>query len=185
MSVVSGDFGGLNSPPVAAMTIAGLLIVTGCLRVSDARNAIDLQMLVTIAAALGLGSALDKSGAARNIAQAIVAGVGDNPYLLLVVIYLVTIVFTEMITNNAVAAMLFPLAVAVAAASGYSPRPFIIAISLAASLSFMTPVGYQTNLMVMGPGGYRPRDYLRCGLPLSIAVTLTALILIPRIWPFS
>ena len=96
-----------------------------------------------------------------------------------------TLVFTEMITNNAVAAMLLPIALSVAKEGGYSPRPFIIAITLAASLSFITPIGYQTNLMVMGPGGYRPSDYLRCGLPLAVIVTATALLLIPQIWGFG
>jgi len=184
MSIVNGNYGGLASPPVAAIAVAALMIVTGCLRSSDARNAIDLQMLVTIAAAIGLGSALGKSGAAKQIADFLLASVGDNPYLLLVVVYVVTLLFTEMITNNAVAAMLFPLAVAVADSGSYSPRPFIIAITLAASLSFITPIGYQTNLMVMGPGGYRPRDYMKCGLPLATILAVVALLLIPRIWPF-
>jgi di/tricarboxylate transporter len=110
--------------------------------------------------------------------------VGDNPFLLMVVIYVLTAVFTETITNNAVAAMLLPIAIAVAWEGGYSPRPFIIAICLAASLSFATPIGYQTNLMVMGPGGYRPRDFLRCGLPLTILVMVVSLTLIPLIWSF-
>lgn len=175
---------GLASPAVAAFAAVCLLIVTRCLRVSEARNAIDIQMLVTIAAALGLGRALEESGAARQFATLLVFSVGDNPYLLLVVIYLVTILLTEMLSNNAVAAMMFPFAIAVAWAGGYSPRPFVFGITLAASLSFMTPIGYQTNLMVMGPGGYRPLDYLRCGLPLAAAVTVTALLLIPRLWPF-
>jgi len=89
-----------------------------------------------------------------------------------------------MITNNAVAAMLFPIALALAWEADLNPRPFVMAVALAASLSFITPIGYQTNLMVMGPGGYYPRDYLRAGLPILIAVTITALYLIPQIWPF-
>jgi di/tricarboxylate transporter len=169
---------------VAAIAVVGLLIVTGCLPVSDARNALDLQLLITIAAALGLGRALTQSGAASAMATMIVGRVGDNPYMLLVVIYLMAAVFTEMISNTAVAAMLFPLAVAVAWEGSYSPRPFVMAITLAASLSFVTPIGYQTNLMVMGPGGYRPADYVRCGLPLAVIVGMTALLLIPLVWPF-
>ena len=111
--------------------------------------------------------------------------VGDtHPLVLLIVVYLLTMFFTEMITNNAVAAMLLPLAIAVAWESGYNPRPFIMAVTLAASLSFITPVGYQTNLMVMGPCGYRPSDYLRAGLPIALVVGVTALLLIPQIWPF-
>ena len=160
------------------------MVFTRCLRPSEARNAIDVQTLVTIAAALGLGRALTVSGAAEGIAQGIVGQIGHQPFLLLVVIYLLALVFTESITNNAVAAMLLPIALAIALASGYSPRPFIIGITLAASLSFITPIGYQTNLMVMGPGGYRPLDYLRCGLPLAVIVTVVALTLIPLVWPF-
>jgi di/tricarboxylate transporter len=179
-----GPLAGLSSTAVAAICVAGIMLITRCLRVSEARSALDLQTLVTIAAALGLGAALDKSGAARTCAEMLVSQVGGSPYLLLAVVYLMTLVFTEMITNNAVAAMLLPIALQVAAASGYDSRPFIIAITMAASLSFVTPIGYQTNLMVMGPGGYRPSDYLRCGLPLAVVVTVTALLVIPRVWPF-
>ncbi|QDU95226.1 SLC13 family permease [Lignipirellula cremea] len=184
-------FEGLTSSAVAGFCVVVLLILTGCLRLSEARNSIDLQIFTTIAAALGLGLALTKSGAADQIARLLVDGVSTvvtdeqwRPFLLLAVMYLITAVFTEMITNNAVAAMFFSLAVALAEEGGYSPRPFIMAVTLAASLSFVTPIGYQTNLMVMGPGGYRPVDYLRCGLPLSLVVATTALPLISTVWPF-
>ena len=176
---------GLAEPAVAAIAIAGLMVVSRCLPVSEARSAIDLQVLVTIGAALGLGAALDKSGAAQGLAQTLVDGVGRHPWILLAVMYFLAAVFTELITNVAVAAMLFPLGVATASAGGYNPRPFVMAIAIAASLSFLTPIGYQTNLMVMGPGGYRPRDYLRAGWPLSLIVAATALALIPLVWPFS
>jgi di/tricarboxylate transporter len=175
---------GLGSPPLVAIAIACLMVLAGCLRVSEARNALDLRVLLTIAGAVGLGLALQDSGAAEMIAEAVVVQFGQRPYVLLLMVYLVTVVFTELISNNAVPAMLLPLAIAVAAASGYNPRPFIIAITLAASLSFITPIGYQTNLMVMGPGGYHPSDYVRCGLPLALVVAVTALGLIPLIWPF-
>jgi di/tricarboxylate transporter len=175
---------GLASPAVAAMAVAGLMVVLRCLPTSEARSVIDLQVLVTIAAALGLGRALTESGAARTMAELAVAAIGDHPYVLLLLIYVLSVVFTELITNNAVAAMLFPLGVAVAAAGGFSPRPLVMAVAIAASLSFVTPFGYQTNLMVMGPGGYVPRDYLKVGWPLTLLVGATALFLIPRIWPF-
>jgi len=168
-----------------AMAVALLMVVTRCLRIADARAAIDLQLLLTIAGALAMGRALTVSGAADAVAGGMVQLVGSgNPWTLLIVLYLLTMIFTELITNNAVAAMVFPLAVAVAADSGHHPRPFIIAIALASSLAFITPIGYQTNLMVMGPGGYRPRDYLRSGIPISLSVALTAMVLIPRFWPF-
>ncbi len=176
---------GFASPALAALTIAGLMVLGRCIPAADARGAIDLQVLVTIAAALGLGRALTESGAAEAIAHAVVGGAGRNPYLLLVGFYLLTVVFTELVSNGAVAAMLFPLGVALAAAAGVSPRPFAMALALGASLSFITPIGYQTNLMVMGPGGYQPRDYLRAGLPLMVIVGTVALLMIPRVWPFA
>lgn len=177
---------GFSSTAVAGIVIAGLMIAFRCLKITEVRSAIDLHLLITIAAALGLGLAMKESGAARAIADLIVETVGsDNPYLLLIALYLVTVFFTEMISNNAVAVMLFPLAVAIAYSGGYSPRPFIMAILLAASMSFLTPIGYQSNLMVMGPGGYRPRDYLRVGWPLALLVGVTALSLIPIVWPFA
>ena len=175
---------GWASPAIAALAIAAIMVLTRCLPVSEARQSLDLQTLVTIASALGIGMALTQSGAARNIAAMLVDTVGQRPYLLLVVMYLLGSVFTETITNNAVAAMLIPIGIEVAWEAAYDPRPFIMAIALSASLSFVTPIGYQTNLMVMGPGGYRPSDYLRCGLPTAAVVTVTALYLIPRVWPF-
>ncbi len=178
---------GLCSPALVAVAIAGLMIVGRCLPLGEARSVIDLQVLITIAAALGLGTALRESGAAQAIAQALLGSTSAcpeqlRPYALLVVLYVLTLVFTETISNNAVAAMMFPLAVATAAAGGYSPRPFVMTILLGASLTFLTPIGYQTNLMVMGPGGYRPRDYLRAGWPLAVLVGLTILVLVPRVW---
>lgn len=182
----AGPLAGLASPAVAAMTVAGLMVATRCLPVSEARSALDLQVLITIVAALGLGRALSESGAANSLAGLLIAGVGgDNPYLLLAAVYVLAMLFTEVMTNSAVVAMLFPLAVATAAASGYSPRPFVMAITLGASLSFLTPIGYQTNLMVMGPGGYRPADFFRVGWPLSLLTGAIALALIPRVWPFA
>ena len=176
--------GSFTTPGVAALTIAALMVLTRCLRMAEARAALDLQVLLTIVAALGLGRALLTSGAAHRIAGSLVDLVGaEHPLLRLLAIYVLGLVFTEMVTNNAVAAILLPIALAVAWTGDLDPRPFIIAITLAASLSFITPIGYQTNLMVMGPGGYRPGDYLKCGLPLAVVVGITALVLIPWWWP--
>ena len=183
---------GISSPEIVAIAVALLMVITRCLRVTHARAAIDYHILFVIVGALGLGKSLTESGVAETVAQGIVTPlvelVGENnpwlPWCLLLAMYLLTILFTEMITNNAVAAMLFPIAVALAWAADFNPRPFVMAVALAASLSFITPIGYQTNLMIMGPGGYYPKDYLRAGLPVLLAVTLTALWLIPKIWPF-
>jgi len=189
-----GPLAGFSSTAVASIAIAGLMVVTRCLSMSEARSAIDLQVLITIAAALGLGAALTESGGAAFVARLLVAGTAElgissaaAPYVLLAVIYILAMIFTEMITNVAVAAMLLPLAAEMAwngGADPHNPRPFVMAIALAASLSLLTPIGYQTNLMVMGPGGYRPRDYLRVGAPLALLLLLTAVTLIPYFWPF-
>ncbi|NOY40919.1 MAG: SLC13 family permease [Planctomycetes bacterium] len=177
---------------IAAIAIVLAMIVTRCMTTSEARSAIDLQVLLTIGAALGLGEALDRSGAAHWLAQSLVNGTTAlgvaadwKPYVLLAVVYFVSQLFTETITNLAVATIMIPVAVSVAVVGGYDPRPFIIAVTLSASLSFVTPIGYQTNLMVMGPGGYQPRDYWRTGWPLALLLTLSALLLIPFLWPFS
>ena len=180
----NADWTGFSSTAMAAVTIAVLMILTRCLPVTDARSAVNLPLIVTIAGALGLALALDRSGAAGAIASGIVRTIGDNPRTLLVAVYLLSVVTTEMISNTAVAALMLPLAVQVAAAAGVSPRPFIMAITLAASLSFLSPIGYQTNLMVMGPGGYRPSDYFKVGLPIAITVAATAMVLIPIMWKF-
>ena len=176
---------GLNSPAVASLAIAVLMVLTRCLKPSDARNSINLQVLLTIAAALGLGKALSASGAAEALAHSLISTGGTNPIWLLIAIYLITVGLTETISNNAVAAMLLPLAIEIAEVANINARPLIIAITLAASLSFITPIGYQTNLMVMGPGGYRSRDYLKCGIPLALLMGVSALIIIPLVWPFS
>lgn len=182
----AGPLSGFSSPAIAGIAIAGLMVVGRCLPLSEARASVDMHVLVTIAAALGLGKALTESGAAEWLAHGFVGIFGSqNPYVLLVLLYVLTVVFTETLSNAAVAIMLFPFGVAMAAAGGFSPRPFVMAIALAASLSFLSPIGYQTNLMVMGPGGYRPRDYLRVGWPLALSIALVALILIPIVWPFQ
>jgi len=180
----STTFLGLGSPAVAALTVATLMVLTRCLKMSDARSAINLQMLLTIGAALGLGKALAISGAAGSIAGSILAIAGDHPWTILIALYVLTVVLTETISNNAVAAMLLPLAIEIASTGNWNARPFIFAITIAASLSFVTPIGYQTNLMVMGPGGYRSRDYFRCGLPLAILMGICAMILIPLLVNF-
>jgi di/tricarboxylate transporter len=176
---------GLTSPAVAALTIAILMVLTRCLKMSDARASINLQMLITIGAALGLGNALKESGAAKEIANSIFMLAENHPWTILVALYILTVVLTETISNNAVAAMLLPLAIEIATTGDWNARPFIFTITIAASLSFVTPIGYQTNLMVMGPGGYRAKDYFRCGLPLAILMGICALTLIPIVAPLK
>ncbi|MCA9261002.1 MAG: SLC13 family permease [Planctomycetales bacterium] len=186
-----GSFTKNNIHAIAAMSIVLAMVATRCLTSSEARAAIDLQLLLTVGAALGLGEALHTSGAAAWLAEILVGSahrlalpIHLQPYVLLAVVYITSQIFTEMITNVAVATIMITVAIDVANVGHYDPRPFIIAVTMAASLSFATPIGYQTNLMVMGPGGYRPPDYLRVGLPLAILMTVASMLIIPMFWPF-
>jgi len=169
---------------VAALVAGGLMIATRCTTGAAARRSVDWQVLTVIGAALGLGQALGQTGAAAAIAQAWVGFAGENPWATLVGIYAITSVFTALITNNAAAVLLFPIAGAAAESLGVSFRPFVFAIMMAASASFATPIGYQTNLMVYGPGGYRFSDYLRIGLPLNVVLAVVTILIAPWVWPF-
>ncbi|QDV24453.1 SLC13 family permease [Aureliella helgolandensis] len=173
-----------SSPEVAIFGIALAMVVTGCVSMSDARRSIDLPMLFTVGAAIGVGTGFSQCGAAESIAELLLGFIGTNEYMVLIALFVVTVCLTEMISNVAVATMMFYIAIGVASALDANPRTFIMAITLGASLSFVSPIGYQTNLMVMGPGGYRPTDYLRAGIPLSLAIGALAIILLPLIWPF-
>ena len=169
----------------AAVAAAILMVFTGCLPASQARASIDGSVLVVIAAALGLGQAMTDSGAAQMVADQLMQFGGGSPFLMLVLVYLTTTLFTEIITNNAAAVLMFPIAMAVSEQMGVSLMPYAIAIMFAASASFLTPLGYQTNLMVMGPGGYKVSDYMKVGLPMSLIVGIASVALIPLIWPFT
>jgi di/tricarboxylate transporter len=169
----------------AAVLAAMILLFSRCVTVVEARRSIELNVLIVIASALGLSKALEKSGAAGFLANYVIFTVKElGPIGLLAAIYLVTSLATELITNNAAAALVFPIAMATAAQSGYDPRPFAIAIAIAASASFATPIGYQTNLMVYGPGGYRFSDFLCVGIPLNLLFMAVAMFVIPLVWTF-
>jgi di/tricarboxylate transporter len=141
-------------------------------------------VLLAIAASFGLGHALQKTGAADAVTEQIVAAVGGSPWWSLVAIYGVTLLVTELVTNNAAAALMFPFALATAQNLHANPVPFLITVMMAASAGFATPIGYQTNLMVYGPGGYRFSDYLRIGVPLDLLIWATTVALSPLIWEF-
>ncbi|MCB9855648.1 MAG: SLC13 family permease [Phycisphaerales bacterium] len=168
----------------AALVAAGLLLITRCCTTSDAQRSIDWSVLVVIGAGLGLGIAMDQSGAAKWIAERLLAVGGDHPWMALAAIYIATSMLTEVITNNAAVALVFPIALATSRQLGVSFEPFIYAIMMAGSASFATPIGYQTNLMVYGPGGYTFKDFLRVGLPMNLLMAITTIALVPRIWPF-
>lgn len=170
--------------PLAAAAVTGAMaaVLAGCLSFGSARRSIDISVLVVVAAALGLGRAVERTGVAAAIAdQVALVGGSLSPVLLLALIYVAGMVLTELITNTAAAALLLPIALAVAGDAGLDPRPFVLATSIAASLSLATPLGYQTNMMVYGPGGYRFADFLRMGLPVqlvcgAVAVGMLALL---------
>ncbi len=181
--VVFAAFGWLSMLQAAVLAAVGM-IVFGCCSPAQALRSIDWSVLLVIAAALALGQALDVTGAAEAIATSVISLAGNNPWLALVAIYAVTTVMTEIITNNAAAALVFPIALSLANQLGVSYLPFVIGIMIAASASFATPIGYQTNLMVCGPGGYRFSDFLRIGVPLNLLYGLVTVAITPFIYPF-
>lgn len=170
---------------IASALIAVAMITTGCLSVSQARESVEWQVLIAIGASFGVGKAIDNSGAAEVVANTLVGFTETmgGPLLALFVIYMTTMVVTEVITNNAAAVLMFPFCLKTAELYQVDSRPFIIALTLAASACFVTPIGYQTNMMVYGPGGYKFSDFVRVGLPLSLTLALVAMLIIPWVWP--
>ncbi len=170
---------------LTAALLAGLLMILArCCTGSEARQSIDWSVLLVIGASLGIGQALDTSGAAQVVASKLINLASGHPWLVLVMVYFVTMVFTELVTNNAAAVLVFPIALAAARSLSVSFMPFAITIMIAASGGFATPIGYQTNLMVYGPGGYRFSDYLRLGVPLDLVFMVVTVLVTPLVYPF-
>ncbi len=168
----------------AGLLAAGAMILSGCCNAAAARRSIDWEVLITIAAALGLGETMRTTGLAQHIASGAVGACGNgHPWLVLAVLYATTMILTEILSNNATAALMYPIAMATARSLGADYHPFLIVIMVAASCGFATPFGYQTNLMVYGPGGYRFADFLRVGILLDIVVMGVTLSVIPLVWP--
>ncbi|MFM7245583.1 MAG: SLC13 family permease [Planctomycetaceae bacterium] len=168
----------------AALVAAGAVVALRCISSTEARRAIEWESLLLIAASFGLARAMEKTGLAGAVAASTVGAAGDNPHVVLAAIYLVAMLFTELMSNNAAAVLTFPIAWQTAADLGMNPMPFVMAITVAASCGFATPMGYQTNLMIYGPGGYKFRDYVRFGGPLNLLVMALTVALAPLIWPF-
>jgi di/tricarboxylate transporter len=168
----------------ASFIAAGLMVATGCLNLNIARRSIDYPVLAGIGASFALGFALAESGAATLLASYIGDIARGDPFWALVVLYVATVILTELITNNAAGVLMFPIAMAVAHDGGVNFMPYVIAVMVGASAGFITPIGYQTNLMVYGPGGYRWADFIRFGVPLSILVGICSMLIIPRVWTF-
>lgn len=183
LMVVLAAVGWLTMLQAAVLAAVGMLVF-GCCSPNQALRSIEWSVLLVIAAALALGEALDSTGAAKTIATGLVSLAGTNPWLVLATIYAITTVLTEIITNNAAAALIFPIALSLAKQLDVSYMPFVIAIMVAASASFATPIGYQTNLMVYGPGGYKFADFLRVGIPLNILYGVVTIAIAPLIYPF-
>ncbi len=170
---------------IAAFFVAGLMVLMRCISPSQARRSVDWQTLVTIAAAFGLAKALENAGFVTLVAghsSSVASHLG--PRGVLACIYVITSLFAAAVGNNAAAALIFPFAVASAGHIGVDPRPLVMAVIFAGSASFISPLSYQTNLMVCGPGGYRFGDFVKIGLPLSIVLGVCATILVPIVWPF-
>jgi len=172
-----------------SLIAASLLLVialgaTKCISLEFAQRSVDMRLLLAIGASLALGFALQKTGLAGLAAQGIMSLADGNPYINLLLLYVVTVIVTELITNNAAAVLMFPLAQSLSLELDASLLPFVMTIMFAASASFLTPFGYQTNLMVQGPGGYQFGDYFRVGILLSLLVGATVVFLVPIVWPF-
>ena len=161
---------------------AGLMIITRCLSLPAARASLRADVLLAIAAAFGIGRALQVSGAGAALAGGLLSTVGQDPYLLLIAVYGITMLLTEVVTHTAAAVIVFPIGLAITQSLGLNFMPFVIAITMAASASFATPIGYATNLMVYGPGGYRFTDYLRLGAPLNLLMWAVTVTIIPHVW---
>ena len=179
--VVTVAFGWLSMLK-AAMLAAGLMIITRCTTGRIARRAIDWQVLIVIAASFGIASALQNSGAASAIAQWGISIVQGSPLLALTFVFALTAMFSTIATNNAAAVIMFPIALSTSESLGVSFLPFAVVIMVAASASFATPIGYQTNLMVFGAGGYHFKDYFYFGAPLTLIVGIVTISIVPLVW---
>jgi di/tricarboxylate transporter len=170
---------------IGSFVAAGILIATRCISGPMARRSVQIHVLVVIAAGLGIAHAIEKTGTAAVLAGGIVeASRSLGPVGILAAIYLVTMLLSELLHHNAAAALMFPIAVAAAERAGLEPMTFVIAVAVAASCAFASPVTYQTHLLVYGPGGYRFTDFVRVGLPLDFLCAAVALVVIPMVWPF-
>ena len=176
---------GLVDIMVCAMAAAFLMVITGCLQLRSAYRAMDGRVLLIIIATIALSAALKKTGASEFYAKAFL-GIfsGASPALVLSGVILLTSISTHVLSNNATAILLLPIAISAAQGMGVDPKPFIIAVCFGASACFATPIGYQTNLLVYGPGGYRFSDYFKLGMPLNVLVWVMGSIFIPMIWQF-
>jgi di/tricarboxylate transporter len=181
--VAAATFGWLDIL-TAALSAAFLMLLTGCLKPREAYDALDLPVLILIIGTLALGSALAVTGAADLYARGFLAlfeGLGPRGVLAGCIV--LTSLLSHVLSNNATAVLVAPIALATAASLGVDPRPFVVGVCFGASACFATPLGYQTNLLVYGPGGYRFTDFVRLGMVLNLLVWVGASVMIPVLWP--
>ncbi|MGR3783088.1 MAG: SLC13 family permease, partial [Albimonas sp.] len=172
--------------PIVAAAVIGVAVVlfTRCIDADEAFQSVEGRLLALIFAMLGIGAALESSGAVRLVVDAIAPALMQvNPQVALWLMFLICSALTELVSNNAVAVVMTPIAITLAHTLGVDPRPFVVAVMIAASASFATPIGYQTNTLVYGPGGYKFTDFVKIGLGLNLLVGVVACLLIPLIWP--
>lgn len=169
--------------PLSVVAVA-LVLISRCIDAEEAFSFIDGRLLALIFSMLAVGSALQHTGAVAMIVGAVAPQLqGMSPFFVVWAIYLLTSILTELVSNNAVAVVITPVAIGLATSLGVDPRPLIIAVMIAASASFATPIGYQTNMLVYGPGGYKFTDFMKIGIPLNLTTGLLASALIPVFWP--
>jgi len=180
--VITAGFGWLSMLNAALIGVA-LMIISGCCSIGQAEKSVDFTVIITIAASFSLGAALSKTGVAAYLASALIDFSHGTPWLLLVMTYVAVTMLTEIISNNAAAILILPIALEMTEKAGLNAEPFVFAIMMGASASFATPIGYQTNLMVYGPGDYRFKDFLRVGIPMNIFMGMITLTLLLLFWP--
>ena len=169
---------------VLAFISVAIILITRCVDSDEAFSFVDGRLMAMIFAMLAVGAALEHSGAMGMIVDRVAPWMVDlPPFVLILSVYLLGLILTEFLSNNAVAIIYTPIAIGLAQTLGHDPTPFVVAVMFSATLAFATPIGYQTNMMVYGPGGYKFSDYMRVGLPLNILIWLTCSALIPIIWP--
>jgi di/tricarboxylate transporter len=176
---------GLVDIMICALSGVFLMTLTHCLSLKDAYRSFQSEVLLLIVGTLALGLAMQKTGATELYSNAFLSLFeGKSPHMILFAIIVLTSIFTHILSNNATAVLLLPIAISTAVSLGVDPRPFIIGICFGASACYASPIGYQTNLLVYGPGGYRFSDFLKLGLPLNVIVVVIASLFIPVFWPF-
>jgi len=176
----------LGVAPIFLLSILAVsfVMITRCIDAEEAFSFVDGRLLALIFSMLAIGAALEASGAIALIVNAIAPALGNlPPFLIIWAFYLLTSVLTELVSNNAVAVVVTPIAIGLATALGIDPRPLVVAVMVAASASFATPIGYQTNMLVYGPGGYKFTDFMRVGIPLNLSIGVLASAVIPILWP--